>query len=250
MDRIQIIQYLLREIDGKTYLEIGVEYGKSFCLIVAPRKIAVDPLPASTQVRTHLFQHLKATYHQTTSDDFFAQKGHIFDEQKIDVALVDGLHTYAQSLRDVENCLRYLNTNGLIVMHDCNPLTESDALSWPPPGSNESADWIWNGDVWKTIAYLRSCRDDINVFVLNCDYGLGIISKAEPENMLNLSGAQIDEMTFKDLDNNREKILNLKSQEYLFEFMEKRALFGHLFISPQVGEESTLSSGRCEAVKR
>ncbi len=42
--------------------------------------------------------------------------------------------------------------------------------------------------------------------------------------MLNLSGAQIDEMTFKDLDNNREKILNLKSQEYLFEFMEKRAL--------------------------
>jgi len=62
------------------------------------------------------------------------------------------------------------------------------------------------------------------VFVLNYDFGLGIISKAEPENMLNLSGAQIDEMTFKDLDNNREKILNLKSREYLFEFMEKRAL--------------------------
>jgi len=54
MDRIQVIQYLLREIDGKTYLEIGVEYGKSFCPIVAPRKIAVDPLPASTQVRAHL----------------------------------------------------------------------------------------------------------------------------------------------------------------------------------------------------
>ena len=217
MDRIQVIQYLLSKIDGKTYLEIGVEYGKSFCPIVAPRKIAVDPVPASTQVRAHLLQHLKATYYQTTSDDFFAQKGHIFDEKKIDVALVDGLHTYAQSLRDVENCLMHLNTNGLIVMHDCNPLTESAAAL-------EFVNLIWNGDVWKTIAYLRSCRDDINVFVLNCDFGLGIISKAEPENMLNLSGAQIGEMTFKDLDNNREKILNLKSQEYLFEFMEKRTL--------------------------
>jgi len=217
MDRIQVIQYLLSKIDGKTYLEIGVEYGKSFCPIVAPRKIAVDPVPASTQVRAHLLQHLKATYYQITSDDFFAQKGHIFDEKKIDVALVDGLHTYAQSLRDVENCLMHLNTNGLIVLHDCNPLTESAAAL-------EFVNLIWNGDVWKTIAYLRSCRDDINVFVLNCDFGLGIISKAEPENMLNLSGAQIGEMTFKDLDNNREKILNLKSQEYLFEFMEKRTL--------------------------
>jgi len=224
MDRIQVIQYLLREIDGKTYLEIGVECGESFCPVVAQRKIAVDPVPASTQVRIHLLQHLKATYYQTTSDDFFAQKGHIFDERKIDVALVDGLHTYAQSLRDVENCLRYLNKNGLIVIHDCNPSTESAAASWASLGSPESVNWTWSGDVWKTIAYLRSCRDDINVFVLNCDFGLGIISKAKPENMLNLSSDQIDEMTFKDLDNNREKILNLKSQEYLFEFMEKRAL--------------------------
>jgi len=124
-----------------------------------------------------------------------------------------------------------LNTNGLIVMHDCNPLTESAAASWTSLGSPEFVNWIWNGDVWKTIAYLRSCRDDLNVFVLNCDFGLGIISKAEPENMLNLSGAQIDEMTFKDLDNNREKILNLKSQEYLFEFMEKRAFFSHLLFT-------------------
>lgn len=29
------------------------------------------------------------------SDDFFAKKSHIFDNQKIDVALVDGLHEYA-----------------------------------------------------------------------------------------------------------------------------------------------------------
>jgi hypothetical protein len=224
MDRIQVIQYLLNIIDGKTYLEIGVEYGKSFCPIAAQRKIAVDPIPASAQVRQHMLQHLNATYYQMTSDMFFTNKSHILNDRKIDVAFIDGSHKYPQPLTDVENCLKYLNKNGIIVLHDCNPLTESAAVSWPEPGANESADWVWNGNVWKTIVYLRSCRNDINVFVLNCDYGLGIISKGEPENMLNFSSDQIDEMTYKDLDNNREVILNLKSQDYIFEFMERRAV--------------------------
>jgi hypothetical protein len=224
MDRIQVIQYLLNNLDGKTYLEIGVEYGKSFCPIAAPRKIAVDPIPASTQVRQHMLQHLNATYYQMTSDMFFANKSHILNDRKIDIAFIDGLHKYPQPLMDVENCLKYLSANGTIVLHDCNPPTESAAVSRPEPGANKSADWVQNGNVWKTIVFLRSCRNDINVFVLDCDFGLGIISKGKPDNMLNYSSAQIDEMTFKDLDSNREIILNLKSQDYLFEFVEKRII--------------------------
>jgi hypothetical protein len=226
MNRLEVVQYLLNEIGGKTYLEIGVESGESFCPIIAQRKIAVDPTPASPRVRAHLLQHLGATYYQTTSDDFFAQKGRNFEDQKIDVALIDGLHTYAQSLRDVENCLRHLSADGVIVVHDCNPLTESAAASWSSLGSPKFVDLIWNGDVWKTIAHLRSYRDDVNVFVLDCDYGLGIVTKGEPENMLKLTAAEIESMTFYDLDNNRELILNLKGPEYLYTFMERRAVSG------------------------
>ncbi|HUT31826.1 MAG TPA: class I SAM-dependent methyltransferase [Sedimentisphaerales bacterium] len=110
MNRLKVVQYLLNKISGKTYLEIGVELGESFCPIIAQRKIAVDPMPASPRVRAHLLQHPGATYYQTTSDAFFARKGRNFEDQKIDVALVDGLHTYAQSLKDVENCLRHLSS--------------------------------------------------------------------------------------------------------------------------------------------
>ncbi len=221
MDRIEVVQYLLNTISANTYLEIGIKSGESFCPIIAPRKIAVDPVRIGIPAQNHLLQHPRATYYQTTSDEFFAGKAHIFDSQKIDVAFIDGLHEYKQSLRDVENCLRYLSLNGAIVMHDCNPLTRSAAASWASLGSPESVNWLWNGDVWKTIAYLRSHREDLNVFVLNCDYGLGIITKGRPENMLNLSKDKIDEMTFDDLDNNREKILNLKPPEHLFEFLKK-----------------------------
>jgi hypothetical protein len=226
MNRLEVVQYLLNKIGGKTYLEIGVESGESFCPIIAQRKIAVDPMPASPRVRAHLLRHLRAMYYQTTSDDFFARKGRNFEDQKIDVALVDGLHTYAQSLRDVENCLRHLSANGVIVVHDCNPLTESAAASWSSLGSPESVTWIWNGDVWKTIAHLRSYRDDVNVFVLDCDYGLGIVTKGEPENMLKLSAPEIENMTFYNLANNRELILNLKGPEHLCAFMERRAVSG------------------------
>ncbi len=226
MDKVQVIQYLLDQINGKTYLEIGVEFGKSFCPVIAQRKFAVDPIPANPQVRAHLLQHLKASYYQTTSDDFFACKGHNFHDQKIDVALVDGLHTYDQSMRDIENCLTHLSANGVIVTHDCNPPTESAAASWASLGLPRYIKLdVWNGDVWKAVVHLRSYRDDLNVFVLDCDYGLGIITRGTPENMLNLTAEEIDKMTFHDLDNNREQILNLKSPGYIYEFMEKKGAF-------------------------
>ena len=60
-----------------------------------------------------------------TSDDFFSLDAHkVFKENKIDVAFIDGLHTYEQSLRDAVNCLKYLNKGGLHYIHDCNPQSE------------------------------------------------------------------------------------------------------------------------------
>ena len=242
MDRVSIVQNLLNQLKGveeKTYLEIGVENGLCFCKIIAPRKIGVDPAPANSWMQKHLLEHKGACYYQMPSDDFFAQKSHFPDNQKIDVALVDGLHTYNQSLRDVENCLRHLGTHGVIVMHDCNPASEQAAgkrEDLPPDydreiyyqGRKAIAHYHveWNGDVWKTIVWLRCHRNDLNVFVLDCDYGVGIISKGKSENMLDFTADEIEKMTYEDLDSNRETFLNLKSQNYFFEFIERRT---HLF---------------------
>ena len=53
-------------------------------------------------------------------------------------------------------------------MHDCNPANERAAGDVHPGGD-------WNGDVWKVIHYLRTYRQDLEVYTLDCDWGVGVI---------------------------------------------------------------------------
>ena len=50
----------------------------------------------------------------------------------------------------------------------------------------------WNGDVWKSVVHLRSLYKNINVFVLDTDFGIGIISKRSADSGLNFSPDQIE----------------------------------------------------------
>ena len=190
---------------GNTYLEIGVAAGNTFRVIEAGLKVGVDPIPPSLEVAKIL--STKIQYYQTTSDDFFANHAGIFDPWGLDFVFIDGLHTYRQSLQDVENCLRYLDKSGLIVMHDCNPKN----IGLMQPGCS--------GDVWKTIVHLRSTREDLRVFVVDFDYGLGFVSYGTPDNLLSFTPEAIEKMTFNDLEEQRESLLNLKPASYLESFL-------------------------------
>jgi hypothetical protein len=158
-----------------------------------------------------------------TSDDFFATESAFLEVRGIDVALIDGLHTYGQVVQDVENTLRYLGDDGVIVLHDCNPASAS--IAYPAASFAdfyEQHRWwnvLWSGDVWKAIVYLRSIRDDLQVAVLNCDFGVGIIRRGLPESRLSYSPAEIESLTYKDLAADRERLLNVKPPKYLREFL-------------------------------
>jgi len=190
-------------------------------------KIAVDPnftFSRAVKFRWYRknFYNFFAKYHESTSDNYFPR---IDSTDNFDVVFIDGFHTYEQSLRDVINSLGKLNENGVIVMHDCNPLhyaaaypakSFEHAMQLNLPGWNGA----WQGDVWKTICFLRSIRNDLRIFVLDCDCGLGIITRGEPKNCLNLSKDDLFRMTYDDLKNDREKLLNLKDESYLSAFLE------------------------------
>lgn len=132
------------------------------------------------------------------------------------------MHVYAYALRDVENTLNYLSDNGVIIMHDCNPATKEAGGTyeeWNAAGSSGQ----WNGDVWKAIVHLRSLRKDIDVFVLDCDYGLGIITKRKPENNLSFSPGQIQSFTYEDFNANRAQWINLKRADYCYEYFKLKS---------------------------
>jgi len=224
MDRLYVVQKILNIFQKKIYLKIGVEYGYVFLRVRADRKFAVDPIIKISFLKKILFPHglLRRKYFKTESDTFFKiHANKVFTKNKPNVVFIDGLHTYEQSLKDVENALMWLDNDGVIIMHDCNPTTASMAATSQKeainiPGWNGS----WCGDAWKTILHLRSLRTDLNVFVLDADYGLGIITKNKPDGILQYSKQDIENMEYEDLNINKNIFLNLKKPDYLDDFLE------------------------------
>jgi hypothetical protein len=227
MNRLTLIRTLMEQKGLSNYLEIGVFNGHVFFRVKSTFKIAVDPefvFDTSRKIGKIIVNpyNLFNKYFSKTSDDFFAEDAPLlFAQKKVQIALVDGMHEYSFALRDVENTLQYLSDDGVIIMHDCNPQTKEEAgtfQEWKALGKGQ-----WNGDVWKTILYLSSCRNDINVFVLDCDQGLGIITKGKPENKLNYSLEDINSFNYKDFDANRRQWINLKPTGYFYDYFKLKS---------------------------
>lgn len=188
---MNIIQQCIDLIGAKTYLEIGVRNGDSFLPIRCDTKIGVDIV-----IQNALSPY--GIFYEMSSDEYFKTQATHFD-----VAYIDGDHTYEQSLKDALNCLKWMNPNGIILMHDCNP-TKAE---WATPKFIEFTCPDWCGEVWKTILSLRT-DPDLYVCVLDDGVGTGIIRK-DKQIPLVYSPEQIQNMTYQDLEMNREHFLNL-----------------------------------------
>ncbi len=223
-NRVRILQTIVAKKKDKTYLEIGVDQGKVFEIIHGPNKIGVDPVAPAKKVKAVLGPHTK--YFQKTSDDFFDQDAKDVFKKRIDVAFIDGLHEYKQVLKDINNTLDYLADDGVIIVHDCSPWSKASAIrAFSFAEAKEIAqrdqykDWDggWTGDVWKAIGELKSTRDDLEIFVLDCDCGLGVIRKGS-QKLIELQN--IDGLEYEDLVRDKEKILNLKKPDYFDTFLK------------------------------
>jgi len=62
------------------------------------------------------------------------------------------MHEYEFALRDVENTLKYLSDDGIIIMHDYNPVTKEEACpfeEWKAKGFKGQ----WNGRLESHYAF-------------------------------------------------------------------------------------------------
>ena len=182
MIRTEIIQSLINKISAKKYLEIGMGPGINFKSIVCEHKICVDPTPT-----------VPVTF-SLTSDTFFEQ-----NKDKYDVIFIDGLHWSEQVYKDINNSLEVLNDNGYIICHDMNP--HSEFIQRYPQPKIESE---WTGDCWKAWVRLRTERSDLNMFVIDTDYGCGVISRGKQDTI-----KITDDLNWDLLNSNRGQLLNL-----------------------------------------
>jgi hypothetical protein len=195
LNRTKIINLLIEKINAKSYLEIGIASGGNFNQINCDYKVSVDPNPNSPAT------------HNITSDLFFSDNSRWLAEGfgYFDVIFVDGLHEAHQVEKDILNSLKHLSPGGFIVCHDMNP--EKKEFQIVPRVSN-----TWTGDCWKAWVKIRSTNPDLNMYVVNTDYGCGVIQKGS-QDLLDLNGL---ELTYENFSNNREVWLNLISSEYFY----------------------------------
>lgn len=208
--RTEVINLLLSHRSGPTrYLEIGVRNpDDNYNHIVADEKYSVDP---GVEYKENPVDF------KVTSDEFFdllSQNEILSSDIQFDVIFIDGLHLAEQVDKDIVNALKFVKSDGFVVLHDCNPPTE-----WHARENfyyrNTPAAGYWNGTTWKAFLKWRS-SPTVNSCCIDSDWGVGILSKDHP------IGLSIDAVNlfyeFSDFDMNRSSYLGLIS----FDELKKR----------------------------
>ncbi len=213
--KYEVINHLLEflEKDNSCYLEIGLRHPKdNFDKINATFKYSVDPgLECDVN---------QATF-KMTSDEFFRlmNSGTILDTNiRFDVIFIDGLHLAEQVEKDIFNALKFLNEDGFIVLHDCNPPMDyharenyGDRLSFALNS--------WNGTVWKAFYKIRKSKEFFSCCI-DTDWGVGIISKSI--NLGNSCTVSNDYFEYNVFNTFRKETLNLMSYDEFKQLLVKK----------------------------
>lgn len=196
MERADIINHLIKTYDYKSYLEIGYGNGYTFDKVIAPTKIGVDGGRGLNPVDT--------TAIRMRSEDYFKMVS-IQGDTKYDIIFIDGSHLREDVEKDVTSSLEFLNENGSIVMHDCNPPNKFFQEREQSPHVSG-----WMGDVWKAFVKFRTIREDIEMCVVDTDYGCGVVRFGK-QNVLKIDIEK--DLVYESFEQNREEWLNLISIE-------------------------------------
>ena len=194
--RLNLINKIIIDFQLKSYLEIGCDQDEVFSKVVIENKVGVDPVSGGNI--------------RLTSDEFFKKNTDFFD-----LIFIDGLHEYSQVKKDIVNSLKVLSPKGIILIHDCMPLSYLDQAI--PRGQRK-----WNGDVWKSIVELRT-RNDVFTCVGCFDQGIGMILNRKNDQILELSedyNFQFKDLSYENYYNNFDKYLNLIDQNKFFELIK------------------------------
>ena len=180
--RFEIIQDIIEFKKYNSYLEIGCDRNQSFSNIKIKKRVGVDPVEGGT--------------HKMTSDHFFS-----INKDNFDIIFIDGLHEYSQVMRDIKNSLKFLNKEGIILLHDCLPRTIWNQIT---PRLNSD----WNGDVWKSIVHCRTL-ENIDTYTFIADRGIGLIFPRKNKNLVKFEKkVNFKELTFKEYFINHEHLMN------------------------------------------
>ncbi len=200
LPRHRAVNLLLSLYEEPRYLEIGIAKGETFHNVNAALKVAVDP--------TFGFDHVEAqrtkpgtTYHEVTSDVYFGK--YIEATETFDVIYLDGLHTFEQTLRDLNNALEHLEPRGLILIDDVRPHTYVASL---PDYQNYSEvkqrlgidDERWMGDVYKLVWFIDSFYQGLRYRTISNNHGQAVVWRESRPSVTERTVTEVGSLTFEE----------------------------------------------------
>lgn len=186
-----MIKEIINKKNYKSYLEIGCDDDQLFSKINIEFKFGVDPVSGGNI--------------RCTSDIFFENNNKNFD-----IIFIDGLHEYEQVKKDILNSLKFLNKDGIILLHDCLPSEMS--LQAVPRYRHK-----WNGDVWKALVEFRK-DENLEIFTCKIDTGISMIKKKENSDILSDKIENFKNLKFLDFYYNYKKYMRILNYK---EFLDK-----------------------------
>ncbi len=191
-NRLFIVNDIIKKKNYKKYLEIGCFDDELFNYIECDYKVGVDPVSGGTV--------------RKTSDQFFSENKNYFD-----CIFIDGLHTYSQVKKDIENSLKFLDKGGIILLHDCLP---NNFYAQATP----RCQWTWNGDVWKAIVEFRT-KENLDVYTCYADFGIGVIFDRPNQNLLDYPKKNYSKLKFEEYHQDPHKMMNIIEYEDLLKLI-------------------------------
>ncbi|MDD2725040.1 MAG: class I SAM-dependent methyltransferase [Methylovulum sp.] len=169
------IKTLAEGINARTYLEIGVNKGRTFFDVSIPQRTAVDP---KFLFDVAAVTDKNASLNETTSDNFFST---LPIATKYDVIFLDGLHTFEQTYRDFCNSLVHSHEQTIFLIDDTIPNDVYSAVPHQKKAVNYRRQaggkgGRWHGDVYKVIFALHD-------FHLGMNYRT-IVSSGNPQTLV------------------------------------------------------------------
>jgi hypothetical protein len=177
--RGEIFNKIISEVGYSSYLELGVSSGDCcWKLVECQNKTGVDSNP-NLNIPGVIC---------TTTDEFF----NTLTDEKFDLIFIDAYHEKNQVFKDFSNSVNHLTENGIVVLHDIFPLSESNTSIERSNGNvyefwielvnnyeNQTSVFIGNlGDDEGTVGIYFNNPDNFDASVIRkMDYGYDYFKK-------------------------------------------------------------------------
>jgi predicted O-methyltransferase YrrM len=149
LDHIEFIEYFVRLLKPKNFLELGVQFGECTNKIIdlIPEYYGVD-IEINSNIEYLINNKSNFKFSHMSTSDFFKKIAEMKINLDLDMVFIDAFHSHTASYNDFLNVKDYVNQDGIIFFHDCYPF------------SNEDTNLGLCGDCYKTSEVIRKYHND------------------------------------------------------------------------------------------